>query len=411
MSTDIILPPTKDLFNKGRDILDERQAQKEADAVGNLRGGNVGLLLPDGTVTGKCHRLSMLRSMGVEIPQSESEKRAYRRRKIMFDLGNMNEDAWKALLQEALPEGYEIHCEEEIPVRWSFDMTGPEGIDRTWTVTGRPDQVIIKRGPDGEVIPVRTLEHKSMASVYTLINAGFRGVPNLEHLCQVGHYAWKHNSEEAELWYTCYVDFHAPTFFKLNPVTDKWEVTQDEAWPEGPTAPMGELLEWNPPQKGKSKARVKKAGPMYSGYAINWDAEGNLKYRWLTGPKSQRDTWHPTIITQDAIEGYYRFVAHSIMNKDLGPRVKGKVPSGDPMTYNPCTYCDLYDLCVHGEKLGFDVWLSMVKDRVAVRARIADQKAEKREEKRVKKEGGVGASSSAATRRGGWGGQGSRRRR
>lgn len=151
----------------------EEHAAGNADKLGILRGGNSGALI-SGQVLGKCHRISLLRMLGIDSPKDEKSH-------YFFDVGYANEDIWYKRLAR-MWKGI-IKREEEIPIAWTAKLDSGTEIQ----VTGRPDVVLC----DDQGVPQEGVEHKAIVALNSAANTLHGGVPKTDHLIQAGHYSWK----------------------------------------------------------------------------------------------------------------------------------------------------------------------------------------------------------------------------
>lgn len=165
-----------------RRILREREENKAK--AGKMRGGNSSALV-NGRVIGIDPRLTLLRYLGLEMPNSFDDY-------LLFDAGFANEDAHNALLKEA---GVTFKCEEEIPVHYTITTKAGKDI----SVTGRPDRGIVQ---DGKLVLI--LEDKNIASSWKAKQLSHWGdvSPKPENIVQGAHYSMAHGMLPAVLCYT-----------------------------------------------------------------------------------------------------------------------------------------------------------------------------------------------------------------
>lgn len=348
-----ILPSTLDLLCKGLIQLQGEGDENEKTKQGTLRGGSVGIMLPDGSLVGKCARLSYLRMLGIRAEGSDAG------RELMFAAGRTNEDSWYDLFLRSGIAPDRIRREGEVPILWTL----PSGR----VVTGRPDLVIGEWEPGRLLVdpdymetdernglvqysgrlpayteptwkPVRGIEFKLISSLWTGRDVVIKGEPKTPHLIQAAHYSWKLGIP-FELWYTNRVDF-AVSFGK---------------WPkEG--EPGSEYLQY-------SEGKALKLLPCVAGYELRWDAGGTLSYRrMLPGPAAS--PWVQTIITQAGIQRYYETVDATEHTHRLPDRPTNLTPTGGDGSYSACKYCALEQVCNKREKGSLAEWTQAVKEWV-----------------------------------------------
>lgn len=156
-----------------REIVAEGDAA-EAEKAGTLRAGNTGCVTEDSRVIGACHRITHLRSLGIQSPPALATQ-------LMFAAGISNEELWQQVL-ERVWDG-EILAEEDIPIRWE---TSNETL-----VTGRPDLVLCRKPENGSPAPVLGLELKLVSSPFSGYNKIVKSIPDTKHVTQAAHYMWK----------------------------------------------------------------------------------------------------------------------------------------------------------------------------------------------------------------------------
>lgn len=289
---------------------------EESTKVGNLRGGNSGLLLEDGQVAGSCHRRAYIRMLGLEVDPPPAN------RLIMFDAGKFNEDYWFAKLGKSWTGT--VLRESEVPTCWTT-TNGKK-------VTGRPDLVLV----DPAGVRVLGLELKMVASIWTARDVRFQGQPKLSHLTQAAHYMWQLGIPY-RLIYTSYVDFAMVDWArKLFPLRDH---------------PLAVHLEYN------EKGDAKKVLPFHSIYSLRFDSSGKLQYC-----EEGTGRWETTIVDIQGIQGYYDYISSIEETKNLGPRVSTLDLSGKKEGYSSCNYCPLNSIC--DKTSDHDKWLTEVR-RVA----------------------------------------------
>lgn len=335
----------------GHKKLSETQRAEEGSKVGTLRAGNAGAFVA-GEIYGKCHRLSLLRYLGV---QAEADTN----RALMFQAGRTNEDSWI----EVLKAGWDgpILQEEEIPVSWET-KAGTK-------VTGRPDIVLCKEEPDsfivdqafrdsfsemdphrpniGDVIealpkkvPVKGLELKLVSSFWTMITVLTAKEPKVEHVIQAIHYS-SQLGIPFELWYTSRVDW------AISGWTNKF-FTAAAKW-------VASALGYNPVLFGKKGP--KKVMPFYQGFELDVDAD--LVYYRPVGTEG----WIATTITVQGIRDYYELIDDMRINQHTGPRPSGKKLDGRWQEgWHPCDpeYCPFSATCDKWEK-DYPNWVAEAK--------------------------------------------------
>lgn len=363
------MPPTYALFRSGLRNRMAAHDAAEAAKAGTLRGGSTGLFIDDSTIAGGCHRKTVLRYLGVEVPRTPEETEEWERRQLMFEGGHSNEDNWAAVLSaQSLVPGLRLMREEEWPSHWTLKHGKDDaGVEVQTEVTGRPDIII---GMDASSAvemdldardgvwkrtfrPLRGLELKCTSSAYSNVDYLFAGEPKLDHLAQAAHYFMALNLTEYELWYTSRVDFHATHFL--------------ERWP-AENHPFSRFVEygWYGKAGEKQQKKPKKAQPALSGYALRFDDAGVLHYRHLTALDCGMEApWIASAVSKDRIVDYYRYVLDTARMKDLGPRVTNLKADGTKHRYQTCDYCDLKRQCMAGEKVGFDGWVDLVRNRAS----------------------------------------------
>lgn len=156
-------------------------ATKELANRGHPRVGSVGCVVDD-RVYGVCHRIAMLRKMGIEEKPSLSTR-------IMWTAGEDLEDRFAAHLEAGLgTAAIKRHNEYEI-------RAAVPGVNKA--ILGHPDIVI---EIDGK--PILGIEHKGVFGGATAVSVWREGRPKNDNLIQAAAYStflgvpW-------ELWYTC----------------------------------------------------------------------------------------------------------------------------------------------------------------------------------------------------------------
>ena len=297
------------------------KAQKDAaektraEAGDALRGGNAGVILPgtDNLTAGSCPRVAFLRHLGIEeqIPDN---------RRIMFELGNANEQVWTDRLHLIFPEN-QLRREEEIQVRYKL-KSGRE-------VTGRPDIVILDK-PDGK--PHIGIENKSVSSVWTARGVAFENEPKFVHMVQALHYMHHLGLSSYYLAYTSYVDWAIP-FGNLGNSFPEWG------------KPGSEMCEYRYDPK-KDEYRKLKVLPFHKLFQLRFNESGDC------AEYSHDDrTWTPTPITLGNITAYYELVDTLVRGEaeELPPRPLTLKADGGKAPYSNCGYCVFNDVCTSEE--------------------------------------------------------------
>lgn len=216
------------------------QAESEKDTLGTLRGGETGVVLPNGAVgSDKCVRHVYLRSKGLKAEVHDENK------ELMFSAGRLNEDGWvEALKRSWGADGKKkIRCEEDIPTKW-FTENGK-------AVTGRPDIILC----DENYKPVHGIELKNVSSMWTARQI-LQGKPRVKAIMQAAHYSMALGFLPFTVCYTSRMDWHPGKgarywpenipegvyngtnndwLFKVGPFNRTWELSWE--WPKGSTKP------------------------------------------------------------------------------------------------------------------------------------------------------------------------------
>jgi hypothetical protein len=315
----------KDLFERGRAALVASGKETEAGKKGILRAGNTGIVALDGTIIGKCARLTYLRMKGITVEEHDAN------RELMFDGGRSNEDSWIEVLKAANEPGIIFLREEEIPISW----TTSNGT----LVTGRPDIVLVKEGVDANGSPVREpvkgIELKQVSSIWTARDVAFNLKPKMPHLLQAAHYSWQ-LKVPFELWYTSRTDFA---------IGSGWEQKQ---FPKDSA-----IIDYNP------NGGAKKVLPFMQGFELGWNDKQQLMYR----PVGSGDSaWKYTLITIDGIRQYYELVSTMETTDRLPPCPKNIEADGKVGGYSICDYCPLKSVCKGKSYGGLQEWLKAVAE-------------------------------------------------
>lgn len=311
----------EEVFRKGIETIVGEQRALEATKVGSLRAGNTGSVLPDGTIMGKCQRLTYLRYKGVNVEEADYQ------RELMFEGGRGNEDLWVAVLER----GWQgpILREEETPIRWQTS----NGIN----VTGRPD-IVLAGTLNGETIPVAGIELKLMSSMWTVRDV-LNGKPKTPHLLQAAHYSWK-LGVPFQLWYTSRADFAIIGW------AQKFFPKKGERF--------SEYCDYN------EKGDIKKVGPFKMGFDLAI-IDGVLNYRRIGDAEGTKYT--PTIITTEGIRKYYELVSTIDATQSFGPVARNLDADGSDASWEFHAYCELGALCCkYTPKDTPDAWVEKVKE-------------------------------------------------
>lgn len=332
-------------------VLQARQSQrdehsaKEKEKYGVLRAGSTGIMSDEKEVAGACHRVSLLRSKGIEVDPPTPDKY------IMFELGYANEDVILKQIESTLPEGYTVLKEEEIPIQWNTS-NGTK-------VTGRPDLVIFNTEGKPEV----GLELKSVHSVWVARDILFKGQPKLNNLAQAAHYMWKLGLPDYKLFYKSYSQLGQGM------AGNDWIAKQFPRSGE-PGSEFIEYTEVSEAQKEKGKGpTIKHIKQFEVVYDLKWDRNGRLQYR----NESSRGVWTSTIITKKSIEDYFEFVSRMELDKNLGPLPAAVDASGDKLNYTQCKYCPLQATCKEYQSKGYDKWMEQVLKVTEENKKIKEQ--------------------------------------
>jgi hypothetical protein len=310
----------------------EEHIQKEKDKYGVLRAGSTGIMSDENEIAGACHRVSLLRSKGIEVDPPTWDKY------IMFELGYANEDVIANQLKKVLPEGWSLKMEEEIPIAW----TTSNGT----SVTGRPDIVVF----DTSGNKVIGLELKSVHSVWVAREVLFKKKPKLANLAQSAHYMWKLGIPEYKLFYKSYSQLGQGM------AGSDW-IAKQFPRPGEPGSEFVDYTEVSEAQVAKGKGpTIKHIRQFEIVYDLKWDRNGRLQYR----VEGNKGVWTNTILTKKSIEGYFEFVSRMEQDKNLGPLPVGVDASGDKLSYSQCKYCPLNQTCKEYSSKGYDKWMEQV---------------------------------------------------
>lgn len=323
----------------GRQIHRAEHKAGDAAKLGNLRAGNSGIMSETAEVAGSCARIAHLRQLGVEVEVPEDPTL------IMFQMGTVNEDVVHGDLTLTSAPGEILLRETEIPTHW---LTG-----NGTAVTGRPDMVVCRRTPRGEVpsgslsyeipgeeqgpevaVPTWGIELKSVASVWTTRSVLFLGKPKLAHLIQAAHYAWQLRVP----FRLCYKQY-------ANQAIPSWA---GKHFPRR-GAVHSEHLSYN-----ESTGEIKNVKPFEIVYEIDFTKAGYLRYRREVMSAAQGDedagSWTKTLISKSDLERFYEFTSRMSETGDIGPRPLGIDALGNEESTSPCSYCTLSKICRAAEK-------------------------------------------------------------
>ncbi len=181
---------TAQLFQEGLRLREVSQNEDEAQKVGNLRGGDVGCMLPNNVVgTDKCMRRVYARWQNIDLSHASAIDDGPNAvwQELMFNGGRLNEDGWVDALQRA--HDGTIKREEEIAVKW-VTSNGT-------TVSGRPDIVLC----DKYGVPQTGIELKGIFSAGTARDV-LHDRPRVKALMQAGHYSMLLNDLPFDVHYT-----------------------------------------------------------------------------------------------------------------------------------------------------------------------------------------------------------------
>lgn len=349
------------IYVKGQEKLFTEFDNNEKEKVGNLRGGNTGMLTETGEIIGSCAALTWLRWKGINIEGPDWS------RELMFGGGRANEQIWL----DVLSEGWDgkILAEEQIPTEWSTE----NGV----LVTGRPDLVLceiaddsikelIKRFPkkkqeyldlvpDSQVIPSVGIELKQISSLWTARDVMFQRAPKLNHLLQAAHYSWQLGIP-FELWYTNRTDLAvtgdwAKNLFpkygeenseycqygysKIGPDKNKYgnyvkrKISEDE------------FLYHLEKRKEKVSADVLKVLPFTKGYQL--DIRNNKL--WFKDAEHDAYGWTETIIDIGYIKDFYNYITKLEKINKVPDEPAVKKYDGKKGNYKQSDYCSLKELC------------------------------------------------------------------
>ena len=335
MTTKTELGATYELVTAGLRAIREAHDVLETGKQGTLRAGNTGVVLADGTVVGKCARLTYLRAIGIDAGDDDAS------RELMFGAGTSNEDRWYDMLVRGGISPDRIRRETEIPIIWKTSSGR--------LVTGRPDLVLVSPGAreqDGTegVVPERLIELKLVSSLWTGRDVLVRGEPKTMHLMQAAHYSWQLGCP-GELWYTNRTDFHIP---------------YGKEWPAS-GQPGSEYFQYD------KYGKCMKLLPFVVGYSLDWRG-GDLYYQRLPSGQLPAGPWVKSVVTKQGIVDYYELVDGMLApgTNDLPPRPTNLKPDGSGEGYDPCSYCPLQSVCDKREGAGKAAWVEEARRMLAL---------------------------------------------
>lgn len=326
---------------KLQNIIDAARAQhrqehmdKEQKKLGVLRAGSTGIINEEGDIAGACHRVSLLRSKGIEVDPPTWDKY------IMFELGYANEDVILKQLKLVLEQqGMKVLQEEEVPIGWTTE--------NGTLVTGRPDIVV----QDAAGKAVLGIELKSVHSVWTARDVVFNNKPKLPNLAQAAHYMWKLGLSEYKLFYKSYSQLGQGM------AGNDWIIKQ---FPR-PGEPGSDFIEYSEPseaQKAKGKkATIKHIRQFEVIYDLRFDRNGRLQFK----REDIQGVWTNTIITQQGIAKYFDYVSRMEETNTLGPLPAAVDAVGDKQNYTQCKYCPLQATCKQSGQ-SVNKWLQEVRN-------------------------------------------------
>lgn len=325
-----MLTSLTELLRLGQANQEATKATAEIAKVGNLRGGNSGIMSEGGDVAASCHRKAHVRALGITIEVHDPEKL------LMFELGIANEDIVYNKLLAALSKGQVIRRESEIPTVWKT-KNGTK-------VTGRPDMVIGKLDDTGSFLPDWGIELKSVASIYTTAEVLFEGKPKIGHLTQAAHYMWQ-LGVPYRLNYKQFANQVGPSW-----LTGKFPKQGQ---------PGSEHISYN------DKGEVKYVNPFEVTYELQWGQGGKLEYRM----EDSGYNWTRTLISAKDIERFYESASTMAETGDLGRRPMTIDSMGKEKSYSDCHYCPMISICNKVDKatkarpkISYDQWLSEVRE-------------------------------------------------
>lgn len=158
-----------DIFNRGTKKLDSIRQEKEVFKQGWFRIGTSGALV-DGQVIGVCHRIALLRFLGIQGEPS-METRA------IWDSGESSEFVW----DRAMRASDEFEILRDTDIQASFQIKGVNG-------SGSPDMILSSDG-----VPFHGIELKIMESSSSAVGMWCERKPKADNLIQAAHYSLRLN--------------------------------------------------------------------------------------------------------------------------------------------------------------------------------------------------------------------------
>lgn len=356
------------LWREGLAASVRAKSRVEQDRRGTYRGGSSGVVLPDGMVTGKCHRASLARSLGYEETHADSKQ-------LMFKAGERNEDSWLDFLSQSsfvTEEGGTI-----VKMDHAVEFKTKAGTP----ITGSPDTVFYDR--DGKA--VHGLEHKNISSLWTAKTVLAEGTPKIAHIIQAALYMHGLDVPTYDLIYTNSMNFSGPDWatkffpkpgehlsecveftyynlqadgmYKSGPQKGKtkWKKSKVNVPSYDTDLPFAELKKKYPEIK---KGELKHLKPFFVIYHLTLDEDGVVYYR-LEGTEEEVAT--PVDIP--SIFRYYDYLDEMQRDKKLGLRPIEISPIGEIKSFSPCDYCPLAPICDTYEK-SYDKWVAEVKKQI-----------------------------------------------
>lgn len=309
-----------EIYEIGRGVEQREHAEKEAKALGNLRGGSSGCVTPQGEIYGTCHRKSLARLLG---HQTKIEPISYQ----WFDAGFANEDAWERKFRKAMQDmgaGYNVKFEEECPVKWENDY----GV----AVTGRPDLMVFR-----DEKPILGLELKVVCAVNSAVNVYCEEKPKINNLIQAAHYSMIHGCPFS-LVYSWRSRARVPGWAERH--KEKLNLTYEKTFTNAKT--------------GKSFTRREYSiDPFVKEFRLGFD---NDRVYYVTESGKRVDT----PLTAQGIRDYYNLISRMKDEKTLVQRISSLDLAGNQLPYDTCKYCEFSEACNQFE-FDYDAWVDKVK--------------------------------------------------
>ncbi len=261
-----------DLFNLGRANDNAAREAQESSKKFTLRAGNAGCLTTEGYFIGANPWKTLARFMGYQVKPN-------RQSLDIFDGGHGNEVIWDRYLTQV--PGIEVKADTNYPL-------SVPNFARSFTLTGRPDAVIISDG-----VPRMGIELKGIFGASTAQNA-LAGSPKTDNLCQAAVYS------------------------------------------------AGFQLPWTLVYSNSSNFKTYKGpgAPVKSEFKLFW-IRGKLHYLWEDNPVE-------TIIDVQGLREYYEAIAEAYETKDHSWFKRSSLNYlGDEEPYNVDSYCEFSNLVDH----------------------------------------------------------------